>query len=305
MSVATESPIDAPLARPTTMFDTILVPTDGSEFADRALDRALDLAETFDAAVHAVHVINPTAFPLGTEAGTAYDMLESTARELTDEAARRARDAGLDAETAVMVGSTHRAIVDYVEEHDVDLVSMGTHGRTGLAHVALGSVAERVIRSSPVPVLTVGPDVGPPEGYDDVLVPTDGSGEALTAVPVAIAIAERYDATVHALSVVDMRGYGIEESMTGLVEEFVEESEAAVAAVEEEVPDSVAVETEVRRGIPHLEITDYVTEAGIDLVSMGTHGRSGFDRLVLGSVTERVIRSSPVPVAAVPPVDAE
>jgi nucleotide-binding universal stress UspA family protein len=136
------------------MYHNVLVPTDGSEAADRAVTRALELAEAFDATVHALYVVEPlqtTEF----DAGNVYDMLRAEGERATEAIAERGREAGLPVETAVEVGVPHRTILEYADEHGVDLVVMGTHGRTGLNRYLLGSVTEKVVRLSDVPVLTV------------------------------------------------------------------------------------------------------------------------------------------------------
>jgi nucleotide-binding universal stress UspA family protein len=135
------------------MYDTILVPTDGSEPATAALDHAADLAAAHDATVHLLYVTESPAIAPTPTAGNVLDELERHGEEIVDEAAERLRN--LRVHTSVARGSPHRAILDYTETNDIDLVVMGTHGRTGLSHALLGSVAERVVRLSPVPVLTV------------------------------------------------------------------------------------------------------------------------------------------------------
>ncbi|WP_276259361.1 universal stress protein [Haloglomus litoreum] len=135
------------------MYDTILVPTDGSEAATAALDHAADLADEHDAEVHLLYVTESPAIAPTPAAGGVLEALERHGEEIVDEAAERLRNRRVH--TAVARGSPHRAILDYAASNDVDLVVMGTHGRTGLSHALLGSVAERVVRLSPVPVLTV------------------------------------------------------------------------------------------------------------------------------------------------------
>lgn len=139
---------------PGTMYENVLIPTDGSEGADHAVERGLDLAETYDATVHALNVIAPMA---AADYGTnqVYEVLREEGQAATDEIARRAGDRGLDAVTEVRTGAPHSEILDYVDDHDVNLVVMGTHGRTGLGRYLLGSVTEKVVRLSDVPVLTV------------------------------------------------------------------------------------------------------------------------------------------------------
>jgi nucleotide-binding universal stress UspA family protein len=136
------------------MYHDILVPTDGSDGVEPAIERALDLAEQYDATVHALYAVE--AVP-GMDHGAEQliGALQAEGERATTDVADRARERGLAVETAVRVDSPHRAILDYADENGVDLVVMGTHGRTGLDRVLLGSVAEKVVRLAPVPVLTV------------------------------------------------------------------------------------------------------------------------------------------------------
>ena len=138
--------------------------------------------------------------------------------------------------------------------------------------------------------------------YDDILLPTDGSDGIAQAATHAEAIAERFDATIHVLSVVDTRNR-FESPTSGLSAEAWKEAEGERAdhAIETTVAalgESVPVETEVIEGVPKTAILDYVDE-GMDMVVMGTHGRTGLDHYLIGSVAEKVVRRSPVPVVTV------
>ena len=136
--------------------------------------------------------------------------------------------------------------------------------------------------------------------YASILLPTDGSDGAQAGVRAGLALAAERDSTVHALFVIDERRVRREYDL--VVEDAEEEAERAVERVEDAGREvGVEVEKHVRWGIPHEEIIDAISEYDVDLVAMGTHGRTGFDRLVhLGSVTERVVRRSPVEVLTVP-----
>jgi nucleotide-binding universal stress UspA family protein len=138
------------------MYDAILVPTDGSPAAERAVDHALELASTFDATVHALYVVDAALYS-SLEAGidSVVEALENEGEAAVGAVKERCEAAGVDAETAVLVGTVHRSIRDYVDEHGIDLVVMGTHGRQGIERFLLGSVTERTVRLSDVPVLTV------------------------------------------------------------------------------------------------------------------------------------------------------
>lgn len=138
----------------------ILFPTDFSEPAEYAWPYALTFAQEFGAEVHLVHVVTPP--PRLTEAYAVDFNPEGTVQALTAEASasidqqvEAAKSRGLIFSREVRVGVDYREIIDYATKHDIDLIVMATHGRTGLAHVLLGSVAEKVVRKAPCPVLTV------------------------------------------------------------------------------------------------------------------------------------------------------
>jgi len=139
--------------------------------------------------------------------------------------------------------------------------------------------------------------------YDHILVPTDGSDGTVESIDHASAIARDNDATVHVLYVIDERLYRAaskdtkDEVIKSLEEEGDHAIEDAVTRIEEHGVDVV---TERRRGIPYKSILNYAGEESIDLIVMGTHGRTGRDRVAtLGSVTERVVKQASVPVLVV------
>ena len=138
----------------------ILFPTDFSEPAEYAWSYALTFAQEFGAEVHLLHVVTPP--PRLTEAYAVNFDPEQTVKALTVEAnasmdrqVEAAKSRGLVFRREVRVGVDHREIIDYATKNDIDLIVMATHGRTGLAHVLLGSVAEKVVRKAPCPVLTI------------------------------------------------------------------------------------------------------------------------------------------------------
>jgi nucleotide-binding universal stress UspA family protein len=132
--------------------------------------------------------------------------------------------------------------------------------------------------------------------YHDVLVATDGSDGSAAAVEHALGVAERTGATLHALYVGE-EDDGVAGRVLDRVAERVEAAGEAATARDETAPSPV---TAVRTGTPHEEIVAYAEEAGCDLIVMGTHGRTGVGRYLLGSVTERVVRLADVPVLATP-----
>lgn len=136
--------------------------------------------------------------------------------------------------------------------------------------------------------------------YANVLIPTDGSDGAATAISTGVELAAQFDATVHALFVIDERF--IMEGYDMALADSETKGEQALDAVGEAASErGVPVEKHLRQGIPHEQILDGIEDYGIDLAVMGTNGRTGAERFVnLGSTAERVVRSSPVPVTTVP-----
>jgi len=137
------------------MYDRILVPTDGSAGASVALEEALGMAERFDATVHSLYVVDVTASGGETGAAELLDSFQEIGENTTRAALDRAENAGVDATADVVHGTPHQTILEYVDDNDIDLIVMGTHGRTGLERYLLGSVTEKVVRTADVPVLTV------------------------------------------------------------------------------------------------------------------------------------------------------
>ncbi len=147
------------------MYDKILVPTDGSDVAEYAIDHAIDLATQYGAEVHALYVADTDAiaYSLGAEQvdrirqGQFAEMTElrEKAEAATGYVAEKADDAGISCVEHHAGGQPHSMIADYAEDHGVDLIVMGSHGRAGVRRALLGSVTERTLRSTHVPVLVV------------------------------------------------------------------------------------------------------------------------------------------------------
>ena len=258
------------------MYNEIIVPTDGSKVAKRAGTVAVKMAEFFGADLTVVSVREPGN--------------EERAKQAVRDIEEIATEAGLTPQTEIIddeEAAIHRAILDYAEEHGVDVVVMGTHGRTGIGRFLLGSVAEQTLQESPFPVVTVHEDTVIDFDVENVLVPTDGSEGAEAATEHAIDLVTEVGGTLHALHVTS----GGREKGSSPSDDVRDRGAAA----------GVEVVTATRSGRPHEAIAGYTAEAGIDVVVMGTHGRTGLRRYLLGSVTERTVRFSPVPVVSVKP----
>ncbi|QSG06328.1 universal stress protein [Halapricum desulfuricans] len=281
------------------MFDRILVPVDGSACSQVAVQYATELATRYGASVHALCVADSRTL----ENAPHRDQIEHECAEIAADACKHIAASPVSAERAVRTGVPHRAILRYATERGIDLVVMGSHGRTGVDRYLLGSVTERVVRLSDVPVLTVkaADDGGITYPYTDILVPTDGSACAEAAIDPAVDIARAYDARLHALSVVETVSMGVDIGSAEVFDALEASARSAVETVETRAEQASvpAIETAVLHGTPYRGIRSYVEDHDVGLVAMGTHGRTGVGRYLLGSVTERTVRTSPVPVLTV------
>jgi nucleotide-binding universal stress UspA family protein len=140
------------------MYDQVLLPTDGSEAAETALEHAVGMADRNDATLHCVHAVELGQFSESLDEET-YDQtakrLKSAGETAVDALVSSADDAGIATHSSIIEGSADDVILDYASENDIDVVVMATRGRTGEARKVMGSVTERVIRACNVPVLTV------------------------------------------------------------------------------------------------------------------------------------------------------
>ncbi|WP_435359844.1 universal stress protein [Haloarchaeobius sp. DFWS5] len=137
------------------MYDDILLPTDGSDGAAVALERALDLAGTYGATLHVLNVADTNRDSVTVVDTGLVDALEEEGEEIVDDVVDQAHEAGVSVVDEVIQGDPYQTILDYVDSRGIDLVVMATHGRRGIQRYLLGSVTEKIVRTSPVPVLTV------------------------------------------------------------------------------------------------------------------------------------------------------
>ncbi|KAA9399053.1 universal stress protein [Haloarcula sp. CBA1130] len=295
------------------MYDHILIPVDGSDESTAAARRGLALAKDFDATAEAVHVVEQRALSLtrtDRESGHLREHGESVLADIESLAA----DIGQSVTTELLEGKPSARIDEYARETDAGLIVLGRQGMTGLGKRLLGGITEQVLHRTAVPVLVVpGAEGTGTNGFDysRILVPTDGSENANTATRHGAAVADCYDATVHVLNVVDIQAAGGAFNAGGLNETFIERLEdngrdavaATADAFQTSAPDS-SVETAVTRadtlnGVA-AGIREYAATHDIDLVVMGSHGRSNLKRQLLGSVTSQLLRTIDVPVLVTP-----
>ncbi|EFW90028.1 universal stress protein [Haladaptatus paucihalophilus DX253] len=282
------------------MYDSILIPTDGKDGTKPAITHGIQLAAACDATVHALYVVD-LPYLSGSRAEQRVEPLEAKlneeGRDATASVAERARERGLDVTETVATGLPFLSIIEYTDAHDIDLVAMGTEGAGSSKARLVGSTAKKVVRLSKVPVLTVrAVETAPATEYTDVLLATDGTRGSRRAISHCSELAAAYDATVHVVSVVDSR---LMREGSGR-ELMAQQAEQACTDVVARISNTgVATTSDVLHGHPADRILDYADDRDIDLVVLGTHGRSGIDRFVMGSVAETVLGRATTPVLTV------
>jgi len=285
------------------MYQDVLVPVTAESNETRVLYHVGELAVALDADVTLLAVADTTRDSVTVVEGEVVDALESEGEQALEEAADVLESLGLDPQTEVVQGAPAETIVDYADRYDHDLVAMATHARTGLRRYLLGSVTEKVVRLSPVPVLTARADEEEELRfpYERVLVPVDGSEASTRASEHGLALASALDASVDVLSAVDTSGLGPDVRGELASEQGRAAARDAVRSVAKTASDHGVddVHTAVEEGRPGDVISAYVDDHAVDAVVMGTTGRTGLDRVLLGSVAEETVRTAPVPVVTV------
>ncbi len=288
----------------------ILLPTDFSRCSDQALIHALLLAERYDARLSIVHVLLPLEHDPH-EPGHRMPDIESvqndidlrSSDQLKNAIGRSYRDISIE-QTTIRGVSAAAAILEYAADRAIDLIVMGTHGRRGLNHFMLGSVAEEVVRLAPCPVLTVR-ELKQPSAkiqMSQILVPVDFSGFSREAISYAKHIAADLGAVVRILHIVEEvihPSFYVTGQMS--LTSWLPEIEAASLREMKRLADEaegphVPVEFHIKEGKAALDITGFARKNDIDLIVMASHGLTGLEHFLLGSVAERVARTAPCPL---------
>ncbi|RMF58553.1 MAG: universal stress protein [Calditrichaeota bacterium] len=287
----------------------ILVPVDFSENSQKAVEWALLLGEYFKADITLIHVLLFYQEDVGkSNRMEAFEQLvkekEQEIHRQLEEQSRIVKQENLNINSVLMRGiSPADTLLEFVHEKNFDLVVMGTHGKTGLRHFVQGSVAEKMVRNSPVPVLTIHRTVEN-NAIHRILVPVDFSIYSTEALMWANEIAVRYQAKLVLLHVIEREVYPsfyteeaelppVDENLHSLAREQLREF------VSDFVDESAIEEIVVREGPAHKEIVDFVKEKDIDLLVIATHGLTGLEYLLMGSTAEKVIRWATCPVLTV------
>lgn len=301
------------------MLHNILVPLDGSALAERAMSVAMALASAVQGHVTLLRI--PTLHPVSVDdysggykwlyPDQAEDKTRAEAEQYLDNVARHWSANDVTIHKEVIAGDPAAVIVDTATQKGIELICMTTHGYSGLTRWMLGSVAERVLRAAPCPVMVMR-DKQP---LDHILITLDGSTLAECAVEPGIEIARRLGARVTLLQVATMVPiasdvvYQLEMTDRGISEYLasstIDHAQLYLEAVADRLDDAgVPIDIAVVEGLAAQGIVDYAAQHGVDLIVMATHGRTGLRRWAYGSVTEKVLRSGKCSLVVVRPSEA-
>jgi nucleotide-binding universal stress UspA family protein len=284
----------------------LLVPIDGSETADRAVDLALALAQRHGSelivcnAVDSSSTIAEGAIPSGAiDITPVLQARDDAASALLGGVAERAKAAHVPATIARLDGSAAVAIVSFAEEQAVDAIVMGTQGRQGLDRIFLGSTAEGVLQTTGIPIFVVraagrAEDEAGVAAFKRILVAIDESDASAAALSLALDLALSEGSTLVLCTVVEGAALtGEAEEVRNIVQTLLD------TAAERAKSRRVDAETVIAYGPASDELRRVATERRADLIAVGTHGRRGLPRLFLGSVAEDVVRHCSTPVLVV------
>lgn len=284
----------------------VLCPVDFSEISRRALDHAAALAHWYEARLTVLNV-----FPVMPVMDVPPLVLDEKGRnELTDQLRRftAAVPSTVPLELRVeQAESIHEAIRQMATSASADLLVMGSHGRSGVSRILLGSVTERVIHHAPCPTMIVparAHDRAPegPVRYRTILCPVDFSEQSIRAAEYAVNLAEEADAQLHLLHVITL-SWELKELETSFEDVRGQLETDRLRRLDNLVPADAStyctIHTALRQGVVYQEILAAAADLAADLIVMGAHGRGALDVALFGSNTARVARAACCPVLVV------
>lgn len=292
-----------------TLIKRVLFATDFSACADRAMGYALALADAWQAELCVITVLElyPGMDPDYTVNKMYLDHLRSEANRQLVAVEARAKTAGQPITTRIETGIPSQAVQMVAEGIGADLLVVGTHGRTGLDHVLIGSTAERVVRMSPCPVLSVkaekgGTGAAATLAIKRIVVPIDLSSCSLDALEYAVQFAKPFGASITILHAMEPVAYGLDFSLSHAKEwkeqrDYLEKRLSVLAACL--TAHGIQADHVLKPGLPADSIASYVTQQQFDLMIMGTHGRRGISHVLVGSIAGAMLRHAPCPVLTV------
>jgi nucleotide-binding universal stress UspA family protein len=288
-------------------FKKILVPVDFSEFSDKAVEYAMFLAEKYCADITLLHAI--VLFEEDFDEEEQLQLYEKIIEKKENDRTKQmeshckvGKNRGIGIDSVLLRGfSVPDSILDYISDKDFDLVVLGTHGRTGLGKWILGSVAEKIVRLSPIQVLTIHKDFDK-MNIKKILVPVDFSEYSKIPVDRGIAIAREFNAKLEFLHVVEMESHP--EFYTISFEPILKANPDLKQHIIKNMIKITGISKDksayaVTEGKVYKEIKKYAENNQIDLIVMATLGKSELEHFLVGSNSERVVRIASCPVLTV------
>lgn len=279
-------------------YKKILVAIDGSESSLHALKESFKLATNEKSWITVVSVVPPYTGDLDLiGVGNIMESMRKPCDDALSEAERMAKTEGALIKTVCEEGEAYERIVDLAEAENCDLIVMGRRGLRRLERVLIGSVTARVIGYSHIDILVVPRNTT--IDWKKILLSTDGSKYSKTAAERAIDFAKSYGGELKAISVVDVPSEFYGEAPQ-VVEDLVKKARGYVEDAKKQAEAAgIKTETFVREGETYQAIIDRAKEQDVNIIVIGSHGRTGLKRLLMGSVTEKVIGHAPCPVLVV------
>jgi nucleotide-binding universal stress UspA family protein len=260
---------------PTARLEKLLVPTDGSEFSGDAIKEAFNLAKTCSSKVYAMSVVEINVEFEALAPGLV-EKAEKATREHLESVKSKAAKEGIDCEIIVHEGEEpYKYIVEEAAKNKVEMIIMGRRGRTGMKRLMMGSVTAKVIGHAPCKVLVVPKAAA--VSYKTILIATDGSKYSEAASVEAISIAKRCGSDLIVMSVAsDTKSLPAAKKNVEAVKKLSEK-------------EGLRIKTLTPRGMPYEVIVNTAKDKKADVIVVGSHGRTGIEKLLMGSVAERVI----------------
>jgi len=292
-------------------FKRIVFPTDFGETAQSALRVAAAMAGYYKAQLDVVTVVDSTVYAYaGYPFATLAQDLMKSAEEQLEQLKLPEEAKGVTVKRFVLSGSAGHEITDHARRHSADLIVMATHGRGAVARFFLGSIADKVLHSAPCSVLVLRkPEESAKEHakaakkkgqpVTKILVPTDFSPTSQLAVNRAIALTEDYDAELVVLHVIDddLISTHVQAEREMILKQIQQHALSEMKAMlPKDLVDNFHTIGAVKRGNPAKVIPAFAESHECDLIVMGSHGRTGLGRVLLGSVADGVVRNAKCPV---------
>jgi nucleotide-binding universal stress UspA family protein len=300
----------------------ILCPVDFSDFSRRALDQAMAIAHRFEATVTLLHVcpgVPAIAYTAGIPLEQPFVLTDDDRTRLASELVQFAEagtTCGVPIEPVVREGDAVREILAEAASINADLLTLGTHGRSGFERLFLGSVTETVLREASCPVLTVpcrhpGTVPARPELFKRILCPIDFSESSMAALHYALSLAQENDAELVVVYVVindltplpGQPPHDVSDYTISVADFFIRREEHVRHLLRQAVPEAArtycSVETTVAHGKPSAQILKLADERESDLIVIGVRGRGAADRAIFGSTTQHVVRQAKCPVLTI------